>query len=353
MEALFFGLMLLWLLRQGTQFFVQRAIQHDHLEAALGWARAHTLLGPTRYSLVQWGNLLGDLQHWQRARQKFRWAHSLGYCPGALLGLGTAELALAKIPEDSESAHAYFTALHPTLHLPPCDLGPEAPHLLQAQALTDQYHEQGWILLDDFLSPAAVQALHQWCQHTGLWRHHYRGYDGAHLDDGLSHPVIYRLAQRLIKTLPGIFEQHLLMYAWAFRYHHNHEGVALHHDSAHINVNLWLTPEACNLNPQTGGLTLYPKSPPSAWDLERYTLSSEQMKQWVSDAKIQPVTIPYRQGRIALFNSRFLHQTQDFQFATEPSQQRLNLTLLFGQHPLRYHPRHTLPERHFQRGLKF
>ncbi len=329
---------------------VQRAIQQDKLEKALRWCRYHAWLGPTRYSFVRWGNVLGDLQAWSSAQQKFRWARRLGDTSGALLGLGTAELALAKTPQQSQNAHFYFSALHPTLQGPPLALNAGPPALVQKSHLTAQYHQQGWVLLDDFLSSAEVQALHQWCQNKDLWRHQYQGYTGAHLDDGLSHPVVYQLAARLIEHLPDLFERHLLMYAWAFRYHQNHQGVSLHHDSACINVNLWLTPDAYNLDTDTGGLILYPQSPPSHWDLERYTLSTEQMQQWIMAQKISPVTIPYRQGRMVVFNSRFLHQTQDFNFSSEPGQRRLNLTLLFGQHPLRYHPRQTLPEPYFQQG---
>ena len=354
MEPLFIAVMLGWLLRQMMQRQVEHAIVQDRLGRALLWARVYALLGPTPFALVQWGNLLGDLQSWDAAQKKFSWAARLGDTQGALLGLGTAALALAKTPEQSQQAHRYFSTLQghmssealPLILRHPPKKSPE-----QWVACGVQYQQQGWVILDDFLSPETVSALHQWLQQPVLWRHQYTGYEGAHLDDGLSHPAIYALAEQLIDALPGVFADDRLMYAWAFRYHQNHQGVALHHDSAHVNVNLWLTPEDYNRDPHTGGLVLYPKCPPEAWDLERYTLSPEQMKTWIRVQAIEPVVIPYRQGRMVLFNSRFLHHTQDFQFHQAPHQQRLNLTLLFGQQPLRYHPRQILPASLYQQGL--
>ncbi len=355
MEPFLVLLILGWLLRQGLQRQVERAIAQDHLERALVWARAYALLCPTPFSLVQWGNLLGDLQAWEAAQHKFRWALWLGDNQGAVLGLGTAALALARTPEHSQQAHRYFATSQgrniPEIQTLTVTQNPEMDRAYLAQCAV-QYLQQGWVVLDDFLIPETVNALHQWCQQPGLWRHSYPGYEGAHLDDGLSHPAMYALAQQLIVGLPGIFANHLLMYAWAFRYHANHQGVALHHDSAHVNVNLWLTPDRYNSDPHTGGLVLYPGSPPAAWDLERYTLSAEQMAQWIRSEALEPVVIPYRQGRMVLFNSRFLHQTQDFQFQLAPHQRRLNLTLLFGRQPLRYHPRQVLPASLFQQGLQ-
>lgn len=350
----------LWFLHQGLQHLIERAIHSDHLQQALFWSRCQTCLWPFRgQSWVQWGNLLGDLHQWPAAYTKFRWAQYLGCREAAQLGMGTAHLALAEHPEDSQRAHLFFgqsDLLNSTVNNLAEGVLIEAPlkktNRSQLQHWQTHYHTHHWVVIDGLLHEDSVNALRQWCQSPGIWRHHYAGYDGAHLDDGLSHPLIYALACHLIQSLPDIFESQRLMYAWAFRYHTNHEGVRLHHDSAQINVNLWLTPNAYNLQPQTGGLVLYPKNPPASWDLERYSLSAEQMKGLIQKEQIEPLKIPYKQGRLVIFNSRFLHQTEDFCFhRQDPTHRRLNLTLLFGKHPLRYHKRQILPDALYRQGL--
>jgi hypothetical protein len=355
-EAIFAGIALLWLSRQGLQGLIQRYIRKDQLEKALRVAPLHTYLWPfSASSWVQWGNLLGDAQHWQIAQRKFRMALRLGGRNGALLGLGTAELALAESPQQSALAHPFFQAAAQGIKLATAQLPHKLPSPLSKDALKtlgEQYHKEGWVVIDNFLSCEAVDALYQHCQHPQMWRHTYTGYDGAHLDDGLSDPLIYQLAESLATDLNAIFNPYQLMYAWAFRYHPENQGVALHHDSAQINVNLWLTPDSYNKDSHTGGLLLYPQNPPGSWDLERYTLSPEQMQGFIQTPRREPVQIPYRQGRLVIFNSRFLHQTQSFSFQDQPHQRRLNLTLLFGKYPLRYHPRHILPKALYKTGVQ-
>lgn len=39
-------------------------------------------------------------------------------------------------------------------------------------------------------------------------------------------------------------------------------GIAVHADSASVNLNFWVTPDDANLDPDSGGLVVYPKVPP-------------------------------------------------------------------------------------------
>lgn len=41
------------------------------------------------------------------------------------------------------------------------------------------------------------------------------------------------------------------------------DGIAVHADSATVNLNFWLTPDEANLDPTSGGLVVYPKVPPN------------------------------------------------------------------------------------------
>lgn len=194
---------------------------------------------------------------------------------------------------------------------------------------------------DGLLTPQALAALRDFCLASTFWHHAYRqGYLGAHLDDGMSCPLLYQIADELKAALPGIFADTQLVYLWAFKYRQQTPGVALHHDSALINVNFWLTPDEANSDPHSGGICIYPKAPPLEWDLEHYHIGGAAMRRFV--AEVEPVCVPYRQNRVVIFNSRLFHATQPADFAPGFLNQRLNITLLFGKQPLRYHPKPAL-----------
>lgn len=213
---------------------------------------------------------------------------------------------------------------------------------LDAATLTRAYATRGYVTCDDVLKPEVLAALWQSCLRNTFWHHGYAsGYVGAYLDDGLGSPLLYQVAADLQAALPEIFTGQHLIYAWAFKCLSRTLGVALHYDAATVNVNLWLTPTAANVDSQSGGLLLYPQAPPAHWDLGRYQLSQAQMMALTQDQ--QPLTIAYRQNRAVIFDSRLLHASQPVHFGAAHDQQRINLTFLFGRQPLRYHRKHGLP----------
>lgn len=253
--------------------------------------------------------------------QQWAWLQAQGVLPGA----GS--------PPSAQQAHY--------LQRPPARAGTSlAP--LDAAALTAAYTNQGYVTCDDLLKPEALAALWQSCLRNTFWHHGYAsGYVGAYLDDGLGSPLLYQVAADLQAALPEIFAGQHLIYAWAFKCLSRTSGVALHYDAATVNVNLWLTPTAANVDPQSGGLLLYPEPPPAHWDLGRYQLSQQQMARLAQSQ--QPLEIAYRQNRAMIFDSRLLHASQPVHFGEAHDQQRINLTFLFGRQPLRYHRKHPLP----------
>lgn len=235
---------------------------------------------------------------------------------------------------------------------------PSWPHSpLQNCPTTDVYRayreSPGLAWYDGLLEPEALQTLLQFCQRSTFWHHRYQnGYLGAYLDDGFTCPLLYQIATALQESLPELLGELQLVYMWSFKCHHRGTGVALHHDSATVNVNFWLTPDSANRNNKSGGLCVYTTEPPDNWDLERYAVSPQQIRTFLEARTAEPQFIPYRQNRVVIFNSRLFHATQDFDFEPGYAQQRINVTLLFGRQPLRYHPKQPLPEQLWQEGLK-
>lgn len=260
---------------------------------------------------------------------------------------GAAALAQARRQLAAELADGLPTAAlgpRPALWLEqPGRLASAALLPVERQRIEADFAASGALLswYDGLLTPQALAGLRDFCLASTFWHHAYRkGYLGAHLDDGMSCPLLYQIADELKAALPGIFADTRLVYLWAFKYRERTPGVALHHDSALINVNFWLTPDAANLDASSGGICIYPKAPPLEWDLEHYQIGGAAMRRFVAD--VEPICVPYRQNRVVIFNSRLFHATQPAEFAPGFLNQRLNITLLFGKQPLRYHSKPEL-----------
>ncbi|CAE8585336.1 unnamed protein product, partial [Polarella glacialis] len=150
------------------------------------------------------------------------------------------------------------------------------------------------------------------------------GYVGAYLTDGLHHKAILDLSEELRRRLPNILGKHALRFLWAYSYDHRYTGVNLHADDAAVNVNIWLTPDSANLDPDGGGLVVFDAAPPSGWGPEEYAAAeraNDGGKALLSTPNSEAVaTVAYRANRMVLFDSTLLHKTDVFRFREALSQ---------------------------------
>ena len=158
------------------------------------------------------------------------------------------------------------------------------------------------------------------------------GYVGAYGHDGLHSWPFLSLGEELRRAMPRIFASHKLRFLWAYKYDSRHRGITVHADRAAVNVNIWLTQDSANLDPNSGGLVIYParategqQRDGSAIDgiagVEEYT----RRLQGTDNA-----TIPYRCNRMVIFDSALYHRTDDFRFKKGYKNRRINLTYLYG-----------------------
>jgi hypothetical protein len=103
-----------------------------------------------------------------------------------------------------------------------------------------------------------------------------------------------------------------------------------------VNINIWITPDDANLDPDSGGLIVYDTAPPveevfgsdfAKWNNERF--EGDRMD-WLNANEAKHINIPYRCNRAVVFDSRRLHKTDTYTFKKEYEMRRINLTLLFG-----------------------
>ena len=220
------------------------------------------------------------------------------------------------------------------LHLPeaPAAAGAAVNPGLDAAAIEGAYRESApnLVVVDDFLTPDALERLWRFCLDATVWYQVKRGYLGAYLVDGFGTALALQIADELRARLPGIFGPHRLEQLWAYKYDSRLQGIATHADFAAVNVNFWVTPDEANRDPASGGLVIHKAHAPSDWAFRTYNADSARMAEFLAEAGDEPVTVPYRQNRVVIFDSDLFHRTDDLDFRPGYENRRINVTMLFG-----------------------
>tara|TARA_B100000700_G_scaffold172033_1_gene189989 strand:- start:253 stop:1827 length:1575 start_codon:yes stop_codon:yes gene_type:complete len=198
--------------------------------------------------------------------------------------------------------------------------------------LESQYLEKSpeVLVIDNFLTSEALHEIQKFCRNANIFKYPYtNGYVGAFLTKGLSNKFILKLSEDLRYTYSKIFKEMRLSQAWIYKYDSTKKGINIHADPAGINVNFWVTPNEGNLNPNNGGLKVWNKFPPKEWDFDEYNTDVEKMKKFLSENKSKELTIPYKENRAVIFNSKLFHSTDTFTFNDSYIHKRINITFLY------------------------
>lgn len=206
---------------------------------------------------------------------------------------------------------------------------------LDVQAIESRYlaKQPEVTFIDGLLTQEALETLRRFCWESTIWKKDYEnGYIGAFLGDGFATPLLFQIAEELRLKFPRIFKQHRLTQSWAFKHDSARRGLNIHADAAAVNVNFWITPDGANLNPNAGGLVVYDKEAPRAWNFLDYNSDRKKPKilEWLRQVNAQAVKIPYRANRAVVFNSDLFHETDEVSFKDDYLSRRINITLLYG-----------------------
>ncbi len=199
-------------------------------------------------------------------------------------------------------------------------------------AIERDYLRDGLVVIDNFLSPAALGALRTFCEEATIWKlDNPRGYVGAVLAQGFSPRVLLELSNALRQAMPQVFAGHPLLQAWAFKYDQRMQGINMHADFAKVNVNFWITPDEACLDPESGGLVVYDLPVPKSWTFADYNTQSEKLAAFLKVQGAKPQRVPYRANRCVLFDSSLIHISDEMHFKLGYENRRVNLTLLYGR----------------------
>jgi Tetratricopeptide repeat len=185
-------------------------------------------------------------------------------------------------------------------------------------------------VIDDFLTPGALAQVRKFALESTVWRHPYKfGYVGAFPQDGFASTSLFAIAEEFQAALGEAFHGYQLAQWWGFAYDAKLPGTDIHGDDADFSLNFWITPDAANLDPNTGGLVIWDKQAPSNWSFNDYNSGGDRVRQFLRQENAESTTIPYRENRAVLFEGRLFHRTDDFTFAPGFANRRRSLTLLF------------------------
>jgi tetratricopeptide (TPR) repeat protein len=185
-------------------------------------------------------------------------------------------------------------------------------------------------VIDDFLTPEALEQVRKFCLESTVWRLPYQfGYVGAFSRDGFSSVSLFAIAEEFSAVLGEAFAGYQLAEWWAFVYDAKLPGTDIHGDDADFSLNLWITPDSANLDPSGGGLVMWDKTAPSDWSYSDYNSGGDRVRQFLEDENAESQVIPYRANRAVLFEGHLFHKTDDFTFAPGFANRRRSVTILF------------------------
>lgn len=189
------------------------------------------------------------------------------------------------------------------------------------------------LYIDNLLREEALKALRRFCLESTIWKKEYmEGYLGAMLGEGFASPLLLQIAEELREQFPGIFGEHRLLQAWAFKQDSQRKPLNIHADAAAVNVNFWITPNEANLDLTCGGVTVWDKEAPKDWDFRDYNDRQHKPKimDFLRSSGASPVTVPYRENRALIFNSDLFHESDRCVFRDNYESRRINVTFLYG-----------------------
>ena len=195
----------------------------------------------------------------------------------------------------------------------------------------------GAVYFDDLLTPRALALLQQYLLESTIWHDfsHIGGFVASYLEDGLACPLLLQIADELRHAFPVLLGRYPLTQAWAFKAVEANAAVDVHADDAAITVNFWVTPTEANLEPGRGGLAVCRVPPPADWHLDDYEADQGRIVTFLGQNAEGTLTVPYRQNRAVLFESRLFHRSDVPKFVETYENHRVSVTLLYGRHVAR------------------
>lgn len=189
------------------------------------------------------------------------------------------------------------------------------------------------VVLDDFLTPPALEKLRAYCAGSTVWRKIYpAGYLGAAPEDGFACPLLAQIVEEIQSVFQPILGDEQFRYLGAFKYDSVLcAGTNTHADNSVINVNFYIAPDEANLDSGSGGMMIWDVAAPDVITMRRLNGNDDLAREYLARSGKSPKIIPHRANRAVIFKSTQFHRSDKFVFKKDYLYRRINISLLFGQ----------------------
>jgi tetratricopeptide (TPR) repeat protein len=188
------------------------------------------------------------------------------------------------------------------------------------------------VVIDNFLTPQALEKLRRYCAGSTIWRRNYdAGYIGATPEDGLACPLMAQIAEEIRGAFPQMIGTHAFRYLGAFKYDSElSTGTNTHADNSAVNVNFYIASDEANMDPEGGGMDIWDVSAPLGEEMRRYNGDEALARDFLAKSGARLTRIAHRANRAVIFKSDLFHKTSDCRFREGYLNKRINVSLLFG-----------------------
>jgi tetratricopeptide (TPR) repeat protein len=188
-------------------------------------------------------------------------------------------------------------------------------------------------VVDAFLTDRALEGLRRFCLESVIWFNntYAHGRLGTLFGRGFNCPLLIQIGEEIAARFPNVIgPERCLRQVWAYKLVDYQPPTHPHADFAAVNVNFWITPDSANLDPDSGGMTVYNVQAPATWSFDRYNRNGREIVTYLQQSSAQAIEIPYRANRAVIFDSDLFHGTQPVSFRNDYASRRVNVTFLFG-----------------------
>lgn len=189
------------------------------------------------------------------------------------------------------------------------------------------------LIFDEVLETDALNELQQFFKESMIWFEIKENLNYLFTDAryGMRSNLLTLLQQELLLNLTFFFGQKNVIESWAIKYDLKETGIPTHADQVQgcFTSNLWLTPETSNLDPASGGMTIYNLFPPSDWSWPVAITDKDKIEEFVRQNPCEEFSVPYKANRLILFNSELFHKTNNINFGPRFEDRRVSLTHIY------------------------
>lgn len=183
-------------------------------------------------------------------------------------------------------------------------------------------------VLDNFFTPDVLVSVRE--QLLADWGWQYKNWQANELyvrDPDITE--ISTTAHELKRHLPEVLDGLEFVRCWAFM-HQRNVGLKVHADNGAVTVDVWMTPDDHNLQPDAGGIVFYDVKRDPGMMIHEFNTVEWAEKYFQELWSGQSRSVAYGYNRAVLFDAATFHESDRVDFRADGANTyRINLSLLF------------------------